>query len=207
MTQLDKLKEKLSESISSLWERIENSEAYQQLRAKYDDLEPQKKLALNIGFAVGVVLLILSPLFYGLGSLRGLKGDLETREELIGYLQAASDRMRQYRAQSAAQSEGQKIDGPFNQWAEEILISSNIDRTRAEIGAEQVTQDTKEYSEIALDMKISQINLRQLTRLLFQFTEKGKPLHLVVRDLTVDTKNELTGFLDTTLTLVAYKAK
>ncbi len=207
MTKFDQLKENLAEKFSSLWERIEGSEAYQQLRSKYDELDSQKKLILNIAFAVGVVLFILSPLFYGLGSLRGLKNDLETREELIGYLQSSADRIRQYRAQSAAQSEGQKIEGPLNQWAEEVLIAANIDRTRAEISAERTSQDTKEYSEVLLDIKLSQINLRQLTRLLFQFSEKGKPLHLVVRDLTVDTKSELTGFLDTTMTLVAYKAK
>ena len=200
--QMDNLKSKLVE----LRDLIRDSEAYQELKTKYDELDGQTKFYINIGVIGAVALIILSSVFSGISKVNGLKRDINEREALIGYLQDAADNIKQLRAQSI-QNQGADASAPLNTWVENVVASSNLDKSRVEVSAERTGVEDKESREVLVDIKLTQVNLRQVTRLLSNLAEQGKTRNLNIKDLTIDTKGDPTGYMDSTTTIAVYKAK
>lgn len=140
-----------------------------------------------------------------MSKVNGLKAAIEEREDLIGYLQRSADNIKQFKAQQA--SSNTDVSSPLPTFVESVISRAGLDRGKTEIGAEHPGTEEKESVEMLLDVKLSQVNLRQLSQFMFQATEMGSGRGLNIKDLIVDTKNDPTGFLDATVTLAAHKAK
>ncbi|MEW6056751.1 MAG: hypothetical protein AB1540_09055 [Bdellovibrionota bacterium] len=184
---------------------IRESEAYQQLKQKYDELDSQTKLYVNLGVLGGGLFLVLFTVFFGIAKVNSIKSEINEREELIGYLNSASDNIKQLRAQQAAKGAENASNLPA--FAEMLLGASAIAPAKAEVGSERPGQETKEASEALLDVKLNQINLRQLTQFLFNATVRGTGKGLNIKDLAVDTKGDPTGYIDATVTFSIFRAK
>lgn len=205
MSRFSELKEQLHSAIKDTKDKIQDSEIYQDLKGKYDELDVQTKLYINIGSLALLLLFILGSVLSGISKVNSLKREIDDREELIGYLQKSADTIKQYKSQN--QDLNADSASPLDQWAEGIITMSRIDKSRVEIGQERTGTEDKESKEVLVDLKLSQINLRQLTRLLFQFTDQGKSRNLNVKDLNIDTKADPTGYLDASVTIATYRAK
>lgn len=188
-------------------EKIRDSEAYQQIRGKYDELDSQTKLYVNLGAVAGTVLFVFLTLVVSMAKLNGLKNDINEREELIGYLQRSSDQIKQLKAQQAS-TRGLDTSSPLSQFVSNVATSNRIDPSKVEVSSERpgVAPD-KDTLETLLDIKLNQVNLRQITQFLFALTDQGSARGLNIKDLTVDTKGDPSGWMDANLTVAAYKAK
>lgn len=191
--------------LDKLLESVRESEAYQQVKAKYDELDGQSKLYVNLGALAAVVLLVFLSVLIGMAKVNGLKSEIEGREELIGYLQRSADSIKQLKAQASASN----VDttSPLPAFVENVIQRAGLDRGKAEIGAEHPGAEEKESIEMLIDVKLNQINLRQLSQVMFQMTEMGAARSLNIKDLLVDTKGDPSGFMDATVTVAAHKAK
>lgn len=193
--------------MSKAWETIRESEAFQQLKSKYDELDGQTKLYVNLGAAAVVVLFILLTILVSMAKLGGFKSEINEREEMIGYLTHSADLIRQMKTQQQAERGSADVSSPLPQFVETLLPNAGIERGKIELGSERAGWEDKETQEALLDIKLTQVNLRQLTRFMFTLGEQGTARQLVVKELNVDTRGELTGWLDATMTIAGYKAK
>lgn len=203
MSKLDDFKTRMGET----WEKIKDSEAIQQIKARYEELDPQTKLYVNLGGVAGMMLLILITVFSGIAKVNSLKSDMNDREELIGWLQRSGDTLKQLKAQQEAMRGNKDMNSPLNTFVQSVGNGAGVNPDKIEVAAERSGRDTKDAKEFLADVKMNQVNLRQVTRLLFNLTDQGAPRNLVVRDLSIDTKNDPTGWLDVSFTVATWKAK
>lgn len=190
-------------------ETIRDSEAYQQIKAKYDELDSQTKLYVNLGAVAGVVFVIFLSMVIGMAKLRGMKSDLDDREELIGYLQRSADQIKTLRAAQNS-SHGSDLSSPLGQFVTNVLVSmatTRIDPTKVDVGSEKPGEQDKDSVETTLDVKMTQVNIRQITNFLFELTQQGSARGLNVKNLSIDTKGDPSGWMNATMTLATYKAK
>lgn len=193
--------------LDKAFEAIRDSEAFQQLKAKYDELDNQAKLYVNLGAVGAGVLLILVTVFVGIAKVNGLKSEINQREELIGYLQTSADTIKQLRNQQQSSRGGADINAPLPTFVDVVLNSAGLDHGKVEVGSERPGTEDKETRETLLEVKLTQINLRQLQRFLFVVTDMGSVRGLNIKDLIVDTKGDPSGYIDASVTLASYKAK
>lgn len=191
--------------LDRFFETVRESEAFQQIKGKYDELDSQAKVYVNLGALAAVILLIVLSVLIGMAKVNGLKSEIEEREELIGYLQRSADTIKQLRAQQSASNAD--TSSPLPTFVENVLSRAGLDRGKAEIGAEHPGAEEKDSVEMLLDVKLNQVNLRQLSQFLFQVTEQGAARGLNVKDLVVDTKGDPSGWLDASVTIATHRAK
>lgn len=192
--------------LEKLLETIKDSEAYQQLRAKYDELDSQAKLYVNLGALGGVVVVVFLTMVVSMAHLNSLKSEINEREELIGYLQRSSDQIRQLKAQTNS-THNVDTTSPLSEFVSAVATNNRIDQTKVEVGSEHPGTPDKNSVESLVDVKLSQVNLRQITQFLFALSDQGGPRGLNIRDLSIDTKSDPSGWMDATLTVATYKAK
>lgn len=193
---------KLAEALDA----IRDSEAFQQVKGRYDELDSQAKLYVNLGAVALVVFFVFFTILLGMAKLSRMKSDINEREELIGYLQRSSDQIRQLKAQQSA-SRGVDTTSPLPEFVGNVLMAAKIAEDKAEIGQERTGAQDKETVEALLDVKLSQVNLRQITQFLFTLTEQGSARSLNIKDLTIDTKSDPSGWMDAAVTISSYRAK
>jgi hypothetical protein len=197
----------LKTKFSEFWDTIKESESYQQLKGKYDELDARTQIIIQLSIVGGFAFMILMSVLAGMAKVGGLKGDIDTREKLIGYLQQSSDTIKQYKMQAQAEAASLDSGGPLNQLALGVLGPSNIDGSRVEISNERDGAEDKQSKEVLVDVKLSQVNLRQITKFMFNITEQGRKRNVTIRDLNIDTKDDPSGYMDAAVTIAAYKVK
>lgn len=203
---MSKLNE-LKEAILRLLEKIRDSEVYQQLKSKYENLDSDRKLYLNIAVVCVLVGGVLFTIFAGIAKVNSLKSDIHEKEELVGYLQQSSSTIQQLKAQQQATRSSVDLNATLNQFIESVISSVGLDQSKVEVSQEKPGQEEKEVREVLVDVKITHTNLRQLSKVLFQITDQGAFRNTTVKNLDIDTKNDPQGYMDATLTVSSYKAK
>lgn len=198
---------KLKAALGELWEKIKESEAYLQVKAKYDELDPQTKLYINLGSIGAILLVVVISVIGGVAKVNGLASDIDRREELIGYLQISAENLKQLKEKQEAARGNADVSSPLPTFVENVSTSSGLNPDKLVLGLEKPGQEMKGAKESLLEVKLTQINLKQLTRLLFNLTDQGSARNLNIRDLTVDTKSDPTGYLDATFMIATYQAK
>jgi hypothetical protein len=209
MSRLSELASSLKSSLQKIGEQIRESESYQQIKAKYDELDAQTKLYVNLAVVAGCALVVFSTVLAGMAKVSSLKSDVNDREELIGSLERSADTIRQLKAQQSSSRGSADANSPLASFVENVGINSNLDRGKMDIGAERDAPNdpaNKDAIESLVDVKISQINVRQLTRFLFNLVDQGAVRSLNIKDLSVDTK-DASGYIDASVTVAAYRAK
>jgi hypothetical protein len=193
--------------LDKVLESIRDSDTYNQFKTKYDELDSQAKLYVNLGAVAAVVLFIFFTILYGMAKVNGLKSDINEREELIGSLQRSSDQIKQLKALQQNQRGNADASAALPAFVDNVLQNSALDRSKADVSPERNGAEEKDTHEILVDIKLTQINLKQLTRFLYTLTDQGATRNLNIKDLNVDTKGDPTGWIDATVTVASYKAK
>ncbi len=195
----------VKQEILRYWDNVRDSEIYQQLKQKYDELDSQTKFYIHAG-ALGLgVIFLLTTVLLGYSKVSTLKKNLNEKEEIIGQLQRTADTLTQLKQLAARQQAD--VSSPTPALIESIVTTSGIVREKVEIDSEKLGHEDKQSKEFLVEVKLTQINLKQLTRFLFHLTTQGTSRHLNIKDLTVDTKNDPTGYLNAEVIVATYRAK
>ncbi|MBI2606262.1 MAG: hypothetical protein HYW49_09305 [Deltaproteobacteria bacterium] len=204
------MREKLSKlkvNLGELLEKIKESEAYHQVKAKYDELDSQTKLYINLGIIAAILLVVVISVIGGVAKVSGLASDINRRDELIGYLQISADHLKQLKEKQEAAQGNADVSSPLPTFIENVSTNTGLNPEKLVLGLEKPGQEMKEAKEALIEVKLTQINLKQLARLLFNLTDQGSARNLNIRDLTIDTKGDPTGYLDAAFMVATYKAK
>lgn len=193
----------LSDKFSQISERIAEQQWVQELKGKWDELDPQSKNILRIGFALGsaalVVLLILSAFW----SVHSIKSELGEKNNLLRLIQNSSDELKQLKAGiSPTVMTPEKELGSWPSYFEGILFPLGLEKENLSITNERLGQTTEHSKETQIDVTIKHINVKQLVRMIHALEGGSRAVKL--RNLSVEEKIEGSGYLDATLNLSAF---
>ena len=86
---------KIKALFTEQWDKIKDSDTYHDLKAKYDELDPQVKTKINLGVLGGITILILITVLTGVSKVSNLKNEFSEREAVINYLLDSEDVTRE----------------------------------------------------------------------------------------------------------------
>ena len=120
---------RVSQWFSSLSDRITEQEAFQQLKSKWEELDPQSKTYLRflIGGVVGVSVIFFSLNF--IWSVHSLKSEVSEKTELLSILQNANDELKRLKDLTSSLSSESKATGPWAPYFETLASSAGIEKT------------------------------------------------------------------------------
>ncbi|MES3036333.1 MAG: hypothetical protein V4736_00375 [Bdellovibrionota bacterium] len=197
----EELKDRFSSEAKMMWERIQGSSLYQQLKDKYDNLTPSQQKLTVIGLIVLSVFMVFSFPYTAWDSSASSVSEFESKRGLIRELFQVSK-------QSA---EVPMI--PPTPTGDSLVGQINNMLTGAQLLPEQIkgvtaTNATTRLIPGALIDGQTTVTLAKLT--LIQLIDIGHQLQAIspslkMTDLTVQSNGEDTRYMDATFQLVALK--
>ena len=199
----------LSLKFAMLTEKLQEQVWFQQLKTKWDELDPQNRLYLKLGSLGGSFALLFFFLIAMMVSVRGLKQEFAEKTDLLTLIQASSEEIRTLKDANA----GVRIAAPPNwrDFFEQVTAGAGLDKSALAVGDEQVVtskESSKEsresgaIQESLFELKVNHANIKQVVKFAYQVENSGQLVRL--RSLTIDTKNDPSGYLDSVVSVSAF---
>lgn len=201
----NKLKElgtKLKESWETLGEKLNEQQWFQELRGKWDELDPQSRTYLKLATVGGSALLFLILVGSSVWGVHKLKRELAEKADLLVLLQGANDELRRLKEANSAAAAGAEAGGPWSVYFEGIASGSGIDKASLTVGSEKPGNTTDSSKEALVDVSIRHVSIKQIVRFTYALENGSRPAKL--RNLTIDTKNDPSGYLDANLAVSGF---
>ena len=180
---------------------------FQEAKTKWEELDPKSKMYLRFaGFGISV-LAVLSILASVMWSVHSLKGDLLEKRALLAMVQNATDEMRRLRENTPSGASGAGASntdaaGGWNGYFETIAGSAGVDKAALGISVDKAGASSDQSKEHLFELGLKHVNIKQITRFAFMLESGQRPVKL--RNLTIDTKSDRSGYLDATLAVSAF---
>jgi len=193
---------KLSEWTSAAFESLNKYEWFQQIKARWEELDHQSRSYFKFagfGFAFLMVIVIL---LSSIWSVHSLKVELSEKRSLLNVIQSANDEMR--RLKDAAPNAGQasRDGGPWSSYFETLASTAGVDKGSISVSSEKPGTSNEQTKEALFDVTLKHVNIKQVIRYAFSVENGQRPVKL--RNLQIDTKSDPTGYLEATLALSAF---
>lgn len=201
---LSELTQKWSQTLATLNEKLQEQVWFQQLKTKWDELDPQNRLYLKVSAVGGSAALVFFFTIAMLLSVRSLKQELTEKTDLLTLIQSSNEEIRSLKDANA----GARISAPPNwkDFFEQVASSSGLDKSTLTVtessGGGVASKDTGTIQESLFDLKLSHINIKQVVKFAYNVENSGQIVRL--RALTIDTKNDPSGYLDTTVSVSSF---
>ncbi|HUP57293.1 MAG TPA: hypothetical protein VM598_07575 [Bdellovibrionota bacterium] len=182
-------------------EWVAEQEWFQQLKAKWEELDPQSRLYAKAGAGGVAALAFLFAIVSSIWSVQSLKSELRTKQELVDQLQASSDELSRLKGESPdLGAEGEKPNWP-------VYFSENAVRAGVEGGAVTVSDEKAgpkvgDTQESLFDIQLKKVSIKNVVRLALGLEGGSKPVKL--RALAINTNSDPEGYMDATLSVSAY---
>lgn len=201
MSRLDELKDQLKTSLTTTWERIQESEAYNQLNDKYQSLSPSGQ---KVAQAVTAVL-IAGIVFYSPIS------QLQVSSELLAQFEEKRTLIRDLFKTYRESSGGLQMT-PAPQ-ASELISTVQSSLQGSKLTPEQIVSVNTTQAEgrlipanlqqAVVEVKLAKLNLRQIVDIGAQLANISQAVK--VKDMFMQANAELAGYFDVTYKLYALK--
>lgn len=209
---------KIGRAWQNFTDKLQDQVWFQQIKAKWDELDGKTKTFLKYSGLIGTAGLIVGSVALALISVGNQKKEIDDKLALIQRIQGAQEELRRLKdvtarfgggggqpwpafLQERAQAAG--IDPSIVTIVDETPIAAPgsgkaMDGKGKPVAAPAVTGPTETVVEAAL----KKINVRQLTRYVHELENGDRTVK--VRRLQVDTHPDESGYLDATLVLSAF---
>lgn len=192
--------------LSKLLESLEGQEWFQQLKEKWEELDPQSRLYLKFGTGIAALLSILIVLVNFLWGVHKMKVELAEKNNLLHLLQSANQELQQLKEASSGSSlltgGGGGVTDPWSNYFTLTAGTSGIAKENLSVSDERTGTATDLARESLIDLTLKHVNIRQLVRYTFALENGTRPIKL--RNLQIDTKNDAPGYLDATLSISTF---
>ena len=197
---VNKIKLQIQDWISTFSEKLSEAAWFQELRNKWEELDPQSKT--NLKFAsIGLGLLsIFMIILLSSWAVYDLRKELIEKRTLLNSIQAANDEIRALRDHAPILEKDDKT--PWNTYLETIANTAGLDKTVLTIGSEKEGASTENVKELLIEVSLKHVNIKQIARYAFSLENGQRAVKL--RNLTIDTKEDPSGYLDATLALSTF---
>lgn len=191
--------------VQRLFDSLQEQAWFQQLRAKWDELDTQSKTYLQwAGSAAGV--LLVGWIFLGtLWKVHRLKADIRQREELIRLVQSANDEMSELKSQIPSNATSGATTQSLKEYLTGLASSSNVPATTLDVSGEKAGSTREGSKETLAQVTLKKVNVSQIIRFIFQMENGSRPIKL--RNLSIETHTDQSGYLDATLQISSFTLK
>lgn len=195
----------VSDLVSRISDAVSEQSWFQELRAKWDELDPQSRFYLKILFAALVIGGIVVFFFASAWSGYRAKAEFEEKTALVSSIQKAADELRDLKAGGLApvSEGGESTPTDWGQTLRNIATQAGIDASGMEISAEKPGKKNPGLKETLLDVSLKKTNVRQVVKFAFFLENGGSPIK--IRNMSVDAL-DAEGFLEAKLSVSAYSA-
>jgi len=201
---------KIREWAQSLSESLNDQVWFQELKTKWEELDPQSRAYLKIGLASLTLLVLLFWTLSFIWSVHSLKKELSEKTNLLQIIQSAQNELRKSKDSlpSGATLEGlaggisSEREVAWPAYFESLAGTSGIDPASLSVTGEKTGTPSDQTKETLLDVNLKHVNIKQVVRYVFSIENGQRPVKL--RNLLIDTKNDPTGYLDATLSVSAF---
>ena len=203
----DKISElisKLKEALSSLSSQIEEQAWYQELKSKWEELDPQSRLYLKVATFGSSILVILLVLLSAIWSVHSLKSELYEKRKLLSLIDSANDELRRLKDSAPAASASKMLDresGPWSSYFESIAAIAGVG-SNFSVSSEKPGASGDQSKEALFEISLKHVNIKQAIQYALSLENGQRPVKL--RNLTIDTKNTQDGYLDVTLAVSGF---
>lgn len=200
------ISEKITGWTAALTEFLNEQPWFQQIKSKYEELDPQSRTYLKFAAFGSSILLVIIIILSFIWSVYSLKSELTEKRKLLSLIQVANDEMRQFQdiiPSAASGGKGTDKDSvPWSTYFELLTGNAGLDKSALTISSEKAGNSNDQTKEILFDLNLKHVNIKQVVRYAF-FLENGqRPVKL--RNLSIDTKGDSSGYLDATLSVSAF---
>ena len=123
---------KISQFFTKIGEKLNEQVWFQQLKTKWEELDPQSRSYLKYASAGTVVALVLFLVLFSVASVNGLNRELQTKNRLLTLLQNANDEIRRLKdsipAAALGGTQGGDKAGPWAPYLESTAATAGIDK-------------------------------------------------------------------------------
>jgi hypothetical protein len=201
MSRLNDLKEQFKSQIAPLWEKIQQSPAFNQIKDRYENLSTGSQKMVVLGITTIIILLLASLPLQFLLSASDEVASFEGQRDLIHDL---------FKIQQDSQSSTGLSSGP-SQSSLQSQIEGEL--KNAQLAPEQlrgvqnamgnITGLPKEFVESAVQVSLAKLNLRQVIDVGYQILNIHPTLKMV--DLNMEPNNQDPRYFDVTYKIAALK--
>ncbi len=196
---------KFKEAMNSLNDFIQEQVWYQELKTKWEELDPKSQNYLRFALLGGGIFLVILMVFSFIWNVHSLKKNVSDRKTLLNTIQSANDEMRRLKeSMPAANSRGGlgADEGPWLVYFENLAAGTGIDKGSLSVGGEKPGTSEDQSKETLFDLTLKHVNIKQVIRYAFSLENGQRPIKL--RNLLIDTKSDPTGYMDATLAISAF---
>lgn len=198
---MSKLGEIISKFKEKLGDKLADQQWFQELKAKWEELDAQSRMYLRTALmffgVVGALVLVAS--FYW--SVRSQRNDLAEKEELLALIQTTMTELRGLQDSTQSAQPGESWKPYLESTAAQVGIPSD----GLQIGDEKKGASTDTSAETLVDVTLKKVNVRQLVRYAHQLENGARPMK--IRNLIVDTKNDPSGYLEAVFSVSGFELK
>jgi hypothetical protein len=195
--------------LAKVGEKLNEQEWFQQLRAKWDELDSQSRTYIKAGAGGAAALFVVILSLSAIWSARKLRNELAEKSDLLHLVQSANDELRRLReATPGAGAGGRPGEQPAAPWApffESTAATAGVDKAALSVSPEKAGATTDLAKESLFDLQLKRVNIKQVVRYAFYLENGARPVK--VRNLTIDTKADPAGYMDATLAVSAFAMK
>jgi hypothetical protein len=194
--------------LEALWtqivEKLSEQEWFQQLKAKWDELDPQSRFYLKVSGVGSGALVLLSLTLMSVFSVRSLRNELREKTELLGTIQQANEELRKLKDSLPAGGAPPAAAGGgiWSTYFEQTAAAAGIDKTALTMGPEKPGNPSELAKEALIDLTLKKINIKQAVRYAFNLEHGARPVKL--RNLSIETKSDSPGYVDAVLAVSAF---
>lgn len=197
----------LKEKLKGLIDTIRDLEFFQQLKAKWEEVDPQSRTYLKFAGAGGTIILLFILILSSVWSVHALKTEYQAKQDLLHEIQSANEEVRRLRESMpnvAVQSNpgGDQQSGPWSGYLETVATTSGVDKASLSLSPEKPGATNEQSKEFLFDIALKHVNIKQVVRYAFNLENGARPVKL--RHLVIDTKVDPSGFLDASLSISAF---
>jgi hypothetical protein len=176
---------------------------FQELKAKWEELDPNSRQYLKVGSIAGAALLAVILVISSLWSVRSLKNELSEKQDLLTLIQSGNDELRRLRdSNSSVAPSNSPTTGPWPAYIETLGVGAGIEKASLTIGDEKPGAAGDLAKETLLNLNLKHVSIKQLVRFAYGIETGGRPVKL--RNLQIDTKSDPEGYMDATLSVSGF---
>jgi hypothetical protein len=193
---------KIKKSLDGMVDSLQARPSYQKLVERWDSLSQESKLYVQFAGAGCLILLFLVTTIASIWHVRGLKQQLDQKQELLNSLRSAREeistlQLKNHKDLQAIHAAAEKI--PWKTYFESVAVQVGIEPASLKVAPSsvEVEQDASLKAlakETTFDITVQKINVRQFTKFAFELENGSKPIKL--RNLSIKTHPDLSGYLD-----------
>lgn len=189
---------------SSVFEFLSEQPFVQQLKTKWEELDPNSRQYLKVGGAGATVLLLLIFVISSVWSVHSLKKELNEKQELLSTIQTANEELRRLRevTSSLPSAGGGSGVGAWPSYFETVGASTGIDKASLNVGDEKPGAEGETAKETLFDVSVKHVSIKQVVRYAFGLENGTRPVKL--RNLSIDTKADPAGYMDATFSVSGF---